>query len=88
MNSTTHGQGQSKPPQLTLPNPALAQTLPEFKKPTELKWTDPNFSPVSNTAFSFDSISVFTDDPCRKNIELYIPSIILSRRLRLTQRQW
>ncbi len=42
-----HGQGQSKPPQLTLPNPAFAQTLPEFKKPTDLKWKDPNFSPVS-----------------------------------------
>ncbi|KXN93325.1 hypothetical protein AN958_00249, partial [Leucoagaricus sp. SymC.cos] len=44
------GQGQSKPPQLTLPNPALKQTLPEFKKPTELKWTDANFSPEEHRA--------------------------------------
>ena len=35
-----------KPPQLTLPNPALAQTNAPFKKPTDMKWTDPNFSPV------------------------------------------
>lgn len=28
-----------------LPNPALRQTLPEFKKPTDLKYKDPNFSP-------------------------------------------
>jgi len=35
------------PRQLTLPNPALAQVNPEFKKPTVLKWLDPNFSPVS-----------------------------------------
>jgi hypothetical protein len=44
-------QGSSQlthpPRQLTLPNPALAQTNPEFKKPTVLKWLDPNFSPVS-----------------------------------------
>ncbi|KAF9443426.1 hypothetical protein P691DRAFT_808961, partial [Macrolepiota fuliginosa MF-IS2] len=51
---TTQGQGhaqvQSKPPQLTLPNPVFAQTLPEVKKPTELKWTDPNFSPEEHRA--------------------------------------
>ena len=41
-----HAQGQSQPPQLTLPNPALKQTLPEVKKPTDLKWADPNYSPV------------------------------------------
>ncbi|EIN06976.1 hypothetical protein PUNSTDRAFT_144569 [Punctularia strigosozonata HHB-11173 SS5] len=38
------------PAQLTLPNPALAQTLPEFKKPTDLKWRDPNFSPDEQRA--------------------------------------
>ncbi|OCH92257.1 hypothetical protein OBBRIDRAFT_727142 [Obba rivulosa] len=32
-------------PPLTLPNPSLAQTNPPFiKKPTVLKWSDPNFS--------------------------------------------
>lgn len=41
-----HAQGQSHLPQLTLPNHTLRQTLPEVKKPTELKWADPNFSPV------------------------------------------
>jgi len=33
-----------RPPQLTLPNEALAQTNPEFKKATSLKYSDPNFS--------------------------------------------
>jgi len=33
------------PAELKLPDPSLAQTLPPFKKPTELKWSDPNFSP-------------------------------------------
>lgn len=46
-----HAQGQSQPPQLTLPNPALRQTLPEVKKPTELKWADPNYSPVRFAIF-------------------------------------
>ncbi|KAI0306268.1 hypothetical protein B0F90DRAFT_1808024 [Multifurca ochricompacta] len=33
------------PPPLTLPNPALAQTNPELKKRTVLKYSEPNFSP-------------------------------------------
>lgn len=36
----------SRQPILTLPNPSLAQTNPEFKKTTDLKVNDPNFSPV------------------------------------------
>jgi hypothetical protein len=35
------------PPPLTLPNPSLAQTNPELKKKTMLKYPEPNFSPVS-----------------------------------------
>ncbi|OBZ69287.1 hypothetical protein A0H81_10885, partial [Grifola frondosa] len=31
-------------PPLSLPNPSLAQTNPPFKKATDLKWSDPNFS--------------------------------------------
>ena len=33
-------------PELRLPNPTLAQTNPPFKKATEMKWGDANFSPV------------------------------------------
>ncbi|KAI0748755.1 hypothetical protein C8Q80DRAFT_1319375 [Daedaleopsis nitida] len=33
------------PPPLVLPNPQLAQVNPSFKKGTNLKWSDPNFSP-------------------------------------------
>lgn len=33
-------------PVLTLPNPSLAQSNAEFKKPTDLKVKDANFSPV------------------------------------------
>ncbi|KIY72396.1 hypothetical protein CYLTODRAFT_388773 [Cylindrobasidium torrendii FP15055 ss-10] len=36
--------------QPTLPNPSLAQTLPAFKKETDLKWKDPNFSPEEHRA--------------------------------------
>ncbi|KAK7686697.1 hypothetical protein QCA50_010297 [Cerrena zonata] len=32
------------PVELKMPNPALAQTNPPFKKATDLKWSDPNFS--------------------------------------------
>lgn len=34
------------PAELSLPNPGLSQTNPPFKKSTELKWSDANFSPV------------------------------------------
>jgi hypothetical protein len=37
---------QVRQPVLTLPNPSLAQTNAEFKKPTVLKVKDANFSPV------------------------------------------
>ncbi|RXW22651.1 hypothetical protein EST38_g3202 [Candolleomyces aberdarensis] len=44
-------QGQvPAPPPLTLPNPSLAQTNPEFKKPTSLKYADANFSPEEHRA--------------------------------------
>lgn len=33
-------------PVLTLPDPSRSQTNAEFKKPTDLKFKDPNFSPV------------------------------------------
>ena len=35
------------PPPLSLPDPSLAQTNPELKKKTVLKYPEPNFSPVS-----------------------------------------
>ncbi|KAI0263413.1 hypothetical protein BC834DRAFT_924937 [Gloeopeniophorella convolvens] len=37
--------GPATPPPLTLPNPALAQTNPELKKKTVLKYSEPNFCP-------------------------------------------
>ncbi|KAF9038003.1 hypothetical protein BJ165DRAFT_416859 [Panaeolus papilionaceus] len=45
--SSTH-QGQVRKPVLILPNPSFAQTNAEFKKATDLKFKDPNFSPVSD----------------------------------------
>lgn len=41
------------PPPLSLPNPALAQTNPDLKKKTVLKYSEPNFSPVSFLKFDF-----------------------------------
>ncbi|PSR77482.1 hypothetical protein PHLCEN_2v7913 [Hermanssonia centrifuga] len=38
------------PPELRLPNPALSQTNTPFKKATELKWSDANFSPEEHRA--------------------------------------
>ncbi|KAF6747022.1 hypothetical protein DFP72DRAFT_822298 [Ephemerocybe angulata] len=43
--SQGQAQGQETIPPLTLPNPSLKQKNPEFKKATELKWNDANFSP-------------------------------------------
>ncbi|KAG6371876.1 C2H2 finger domain-containing protein [Boletus reticuloceps] len=37
---------QTQPPPLVLPNAALEQKYTPFKKKTELKYTDPNFSPI------------------------------------------
>ncbi|KAF9481922.1 hypothetical protein BDN70DRAFT_930463 [Pholiota conissans] len=37
-------------PVLTLPNPSLSQTNAEFKKPTDLKFKDANFSPDEHRA--------------------------------------
>ncbi|TFK75048.1 hypothetical protein BDN72DRAFT_811918 [Pluteus cervinus] len=54
--SHTPTQGQSQTPsavptkQLVLPNPTLAQTNPDLKKKTELKYTDANFSPEEHRA--------------------------------------
>ncbi|KAK2459442.1 hypothetical protein APHAL10511_008553 [Amanita phalloides] len=39
-----------RPTQPTLPDPALAQTNPEFKKPTDLKYKDANFAPEEHRA--------------------------------------
>ncbi|KAH7921055.1 hypothetical protein BV22DRAFT_1107382 [Leucogyrophana mollusca] len=40
----------STPPQLSIPNPAFAQKYAPFKKPTDLKYSDPNFSPEEQRA--------------------------------------
>lgn len=49
-----------QPPQLVLPNPALAQTNPEMKKKTELKDTNANFSPVRPFLYMFSFSFVFS----------------------------
>ena len=38
---------QVRQPVATLPDPAMSQTNPDFKKATELKVQDANFSPVT-----------------------------------------
>lgn len=43
--------GHVQPPPLVLPNPALEQKYTPFKKKTELKYEDPNFSPVCSLLF-------------------------------------
>ena len=43
---TPRKEGPVRKPVLTLPNPSLAQSNAEFKKPTDLKVKNPNFSPV------------------------------------------
>jgi hypothetical protein len=48
---TPRREEQVRQPVLTLPNPALAQTNAEFKKPTDLKVKDANFSPVYHFIF-------------------------------------
>jgi hypothetical protein len=51
--------------QLSLPVPSLAQINPEFKKPTALKYTEPNFSP--NEARAIDPrYQVSAGDDSRK----------------------
>ncbi|KAJ7578505.1 hypothetical protein C8J56DRAFT_797331 [Mycena floridula] len=42
---------KARPTQPTLPNPALKQTNPDFKKPTELKYADANFQPDEYRAY-------------------------------------
>ncbi|KAI0063411.1 hypothetical protein BV25DRAFT_1802435 [Artomyces pyxidatus] len=51
-NGPPHGGAtpSAQPPQLTLPDPTLAQTNPELKKKTSLKYEDPNFSPDERRA--------------------------------------
>src|SRR6266540_933949 len=65
---------EQRQPVLALPNPSLAQTNAEFKKPTELKVKDANFSPVS-----LHSIITFWNKDrylvCRMNIGQFIQNI-------------
>ena len=46
------------PPPLSLPNPSLAQTNPDLKKKTVLKYSEPNFSPVSLIYIIFSPILI------------------------------
>ncbi|KAK0469829.1 uncharacterized protein EV420DRAFT_69411 [Desarmillaria tabescens] len=56
---TPSSQAPSTPHMPVLPVPALKQVLPPFKKETDLKFQDPNFSPVS--AFSMFQLILFDD---------------------------
>jgi hypothetical protein len=49
----TLSEVQVRRPVLTLPDPSRAQTNPDFKKPTDLKFKDANFSPVSPSSSLF-----------------------------------
>ncbi|KAK1224065.1 hypothetical protein PQX77_008395 [Marasmius sp. AFHP31] len=49
-NLPPDSSGQVSSSQPTLPKPELKQTNPPFKKPTELKYQDPNFSPEEQRA--------------------------------------
>jgi hypothetical protein len=42
----------ASPPALTIPNSALEQKYAPFKKPTELKYADPNFAPEEKRAYT------------------------------------
>ncbi|KAF9069219.1 hypothetical protein BDP27DRAFT_1222886 [Rhodocollybia butyracea] len=50
-HASTLEQSQPQPSEPTLPNNAPKQTNPPFKKPTELKYQDANFSPAKVRAF-------------------------------------
>lgn len=79
---TPRREKQVRQPVLVLPNPSLAQTNAEFKKPTDLKVKDANFSPVCRCIFSpyfvFYLISL-----CRMSIERFIPNISSQSLLRV-----
>jgi len=63
---TPRREGQVRKPVLTLPNPSLAQTNAEFKKPTDLKVKDANFSPVCCLSFlSSPKLNLFLQDEHR-----------------------
>lgn len=47
---TPRRERRVRQPVLSLPNPSLAQTNAEFKKPTDLKVKDANFSPDEHRA--------------------------------------
>jgi hypothetical protein len=52
-------------PVLTLPDSSRSQTNPEFKKPTDLKFKDSNFSPVRLHSFTPDSFLSLPQDEHR-----------------------
>jgi hypothetical protein len=57
-SGTPRKEGQVRQPKLTLPNPSLAQTNAEFKKATDLKFKDANFSPVRLFLVSYIHLSL------------------------------
>jgi len=69
---------QNQPPVLALPNAALEQKYTPFKKKTELKYADPNFSPVRLLHFL---VSIDTNsDLCTRKRNVHIrPDITLPR---------
>lgn len=66
-------------PPLQLPDKTYKQSLPDFKKPTKLHYTDPNFSPVSRSAVFI--VSVFSCPNCRRRSGHEIPGTTSRRRM-------
>lgn len=69
--------------ELVLPVPSLSQTLPPFKKETDLKFKDPNFSPVSAHSVLTAVVFIFT---YRRSTELAIRSTLFPNLLMLLSR--
>ena len=81
---------QVRQPVLTLPNPSLAQTNAEFKKPTVLKVKDANFSPVG-ILFASPFVHAKLISFCRMSIERFMSntsaqSLVIALRLQLKNR--
>lgn len=74
LSDTPRKEGPVRKPVLTLPNPSLAQSNAEFKKPTDLKVKDPNFCPVYCFILLFLRLYSWKFSICRTSIERFMPS--------------
>lgn len=65
-------------PSLKLPDESLKQNLPDFKKPTKLHYTDPNFSPVG---YPECLLYLFSNPNCRRRSGHEILNITSGKRI-------